>query len=70
MDLTQPCKNCKPPKRHQGCHSTCPEGLAADKKHKEEKAKLDAIKIREAAYNGYKAESRERMRKWSVKKHV
>ena len=36
-----PCKDCVPPKRHELCHSTCPDKKAWDEK---KKAAIDAIK--------------------------
>ena len=31
------CYGCKPPKRHAGCHATCPEYIAENKQHTEER---------------------------------
>ena len=31
------CRNCKPPKRHVGCHSKCEEYLEEKAKHQERK---------------------------------
>lgn len=31
------CRDCVPPKRHAGCHATCPEYILENKKHAEER---------------------------------
>lgn len=38
------CKNCVPPKRHVGCHSTCETYIKAKEEYKKEKDELDKIK--------------------------
>lgn len=42
------CKGCVAPKRHPGCHSTCPEYLADKERHDKEKADADKKKMVEA----------------------
>lgn len=34
------CKYCKAPKRHPGCHDTCPDYILAKAKHNELKDKI------------------------------
>lgn len=38
------CKNCVPPQRHPGCHSTCPDYIREKAEWEEEKAKIKAAK--------------------------
>lgn len=35
------CKGCIPPKRHPGCHASCPEYIAEKAAHEERKAMHD-----------------------------
>lgn len=43
------CRGCKPPKRQVGCHSTCPEYLAAKEEHEKIQQKIRNAKDAEFA---------------------
>lgn len=45
------CNGCKEPKRHIGCHATCPEYIAEKEKHEADRE--DRAKEREAFYGAY-----------------
>lgn len=63
--MTQACKNCVAPKRHPGCHSTCPDYIL-DKQKKEElkekirREKLDTYEICEGVARLYKRHGRKK----------
>lgn len=42
------CKGCVAPKRHPGCHGTCPEYLADKEQHDKEKAEADKKRMVES----------------------
>lgn len=47
------CKNCKPPKRSAGCHSTCKEYLADKAEYDDERARVRQIMAAEDDYIGF-----------------
>lgn len=49
-----PCYGCT--KRHQGCHATCPDGIAADAAHAAEIARRHEEKKGSGDVNAYKWE--------------
>lgn len=51
------CKDCVPPKRYPGCHSTCSEYLSEKKEYEEQKQAL-SLK-RQAEQNLYEQRSRQ-----------
>lgn len=62
------CHGCVPPKRHPGCHSTCPDGIADKQAWEEERKKISAERHKEADYLGYRHESRDRRRRRNSEK--
>jgi hypothetical protein len=41
------CKDCKAPKRHPGCHATCPEYIEQKEKHEQDRqAKWNAQAVK------------------------
>lgn len=48
--IKRPCHNCVAPKRHVGCHSTCPEFLASEEEHAIELAARNLDRI---IYGGF-----------------
>ena len=43
--MNAPCKNCVAPKRHPGCHATCPDYILEKTKHNKLKEKIKNEKI-------------------------
>ena len=42
MPDNNPCRYCKPPKRHSGCQDTCPDGIAWLKEYHAKQKKANA----------------------------
>jgi hypothetical protein len=56
----KPCYQCT--KRHQGCHSTCPEGLAQDERNRQIREARTADREFEA-YTAEKQKAKDRVQK-------
>lgn len=52
MNESCPCNGCVAPKRHAGCHSTCPDYAKWNTEHQQELDKIRAIKAAENDYAG------------------
>ena len=63
-----PCRGCETPKRHELCHSHCPEKLAWDEKHRDIKQKIFEEKSRDYVANKYTIDSVRRIAKYTKKK--
>ena len=48
------CKNCKPPKRHIGCHSDCKQYIKEKEEFEKQKAKIDKNKQMTYIFNNPK----------------
>jgi len=48
-----PCKECKPPKRHPGCHGTCEERRIWKEELDSKKAQIFADKHRESQLDSF-----------------
>ena len=57
------CKDCVAPKRHPGCHSTCPEYRTEKAEYEEYKAKVDKQKAIKAGLDSMAIASVNRARK-------
>lgn len=47
------CRECVPPKRHIGCHGTCPEYIKANAKNEEKKLLLAKQRNEQEIYLSY-----------------
>lgn len=61
------CKDCVPPDRHPGCHSTCKEYINQNKKHIQEREDRRRIKNIYDDFNDYEIKRIERNKKKRAK---
>lgn len=57
------CRVCVPPKRHSGCHDTCPDYIKRKAEWDENKKKIWENKKKEKEIGGYKINATRKARK-------
>ena len=68
MSRANTCKDCKPPKRHPGCHVECKEYKAWKAEHEERKQKIKDEQNKQRMFDETQQERVERIYLWR-KKH-